>query len=108
MVIKYVSKHDSPDTPDDPGGLIKEVLDMGPAFPGPAQDILLAWLLRLGDEHDAAAAAGRLIEAYGLAEGPPPEGACGELVALLQQTAGSPQEHLSGHRRRGGWRRHER
>ncbi len=107
-MIKYVSKNQSEDTPDDPGGLIKEVLNMGAEFPGPAQDILLAWMLRLGDEHDAAAAAGRLIETYGLGDGPPPEGACGELVALLKQTAESPPEHLSGRRRRGGWRRHER
>ena len=90
MVIKYVSKHDSPDTPDDPGGLIKEGLDMGREFPGPAQDILLAWMLRLGDDHDAVAAARRLIEAYGLADGTPLAGACGELVELLQQTASSP------------------
>ena len=97
MAIKYVSAHDSP---DDPGGLIREVLDMGPAFPGPARDILLAWILRLGAERDPAEVAGRLLAAYGIEDGPASEDAAGELVTLLRETAGYPREHLSG--RRGG------
>ena len=97
MVIKYDSAHDSP---DDPGGLIRQVLDMGPEFPGPARDILLAWILRLGAERDPAEVAGRLLAAYGIAEGPTSEDAAGELVTLLRETAGYPREHLSG--RRGG------
>ncbi len=97
MVIKYDSAHD---TPDDPGGLIRQVLDMGPDFPGPARDILLAWILRLGAEQDPAEVAGRLLAAYGISEGPTGENAAGELVALLRETAGYPREHLSG--RRGG------
>ena len=97
MAIKYVSAHDSP---DDPGGLIRQVLDMGPEFPGPARDILLAWILRLGNDRDPAEAANQLLAAYGLAEGPVGEDAAGELVALLRETAGYPREHLSG--RRGG------
>ena len=74
MAIKYVSAHDSP---DDPGGLIRQVLDMGPEFPGPARDILLAWILRLGNERDPAEAAGRLLAAYGIAEEPVAENAAG-------------------------------
>ncbi|MDH3472811.1 MAG: hypothetical protein OEM59_03880 [Rhodospirillales bacterium] len=107
MAIKYVSEHDSP---DDPGGLIKQALDMGPEFPGPAEDILLAWMLRLGADHDAVAAAGRLIETYGIAEGPVPADATGKLVELLRQTAQCPPERLGDElrRRRGGPRRHER
>jgi hypothetical protein len=100
VAIKYVSAHDSP---DDPGGLIRQVLDMGPEFPGPARDILLAWILRLGNERDPAEAADRLLAAYGIAEGPVSEDAAGELVALLRETASYPGEHLSG--RRGGARR---
>jgi len=94
MAIKYLSEHD---TPDDPGGLVRQVLDMGPEFPGPARDILLAWILRLGTERDPAEAAGRLLAAYGIAEGPPPGDATGELIALLRETAGYSREHLSSH-----------
>ncbi len=94
MAIKYLSEHD---TPDDPGGLVRQVLDMGPEFPGPARDILLAWILRLGTRRDPAEAAGRLLAAYGIAEGPPPEDATGELIELLRETASYPREHLPSH-----------
>jgi hypothetical protein len=93
MAIKYLSEHD---TPDDPGGLVHQVLDMGPAFPGPARDILLAWILRLGTERDPAEAAGRLLADYGIAEGPPPADATGELITLLRETARYSREHLAG------------
>ncbi|MEM7169069.1 MAG: hypothetical protein AAF530_02815 [Pseudomonadota bacterium] len=103
MGIKYISEHHSE---DDPGGLIKEVIDLGDAFPGPAQDIVLAWLLRLGSEQDAGAVAQRLIQDYDVAEGDLPPGACGELVKLLRETAeyGRDQldRHLAGQGRRGG------
>lgn len=100
MAIKYISANDSP---DDPGGLIKEILDMGAEFPGPAEDILVAWMLRLGEDRDPAAAARRLLDSYGIAEGPLPDDACGRVVELLRQAADFPQTRLAGHlRRRGG------
>jgi hypothetical protein len=99
MAIKYESRYHSD---DDPGGLIREVLELGPAFPGPAQDLLLAWMLRLEDDRDPAVVAGRLLEAYGIASGPLPEGACGDLVKLLRETATYGADRL---RRHGGKRR---
>src|SRR3546814_4207546 len=39
LMVRYLSEHDSP---DDPGGLIREVLQMGAEFPGPAEDVVLA------------------------------------------------------------------
>ena len=106
MTIKYLSEHHSD---DDPGGLIKEVLDMGPAFPGPAEDIMLAWMLRLKDDQDAAEVAGRLLRDYGVGEGPLPEGACGRVVEILRETAQFGRDRLQGHvcrpKRRGGRRR---
>ena len=105
MAIKYLSKHHSD---DDPGGLIREVLEAGPAFQGPAEDIVLSWTLRLGEGIDPADAARRLLDAYGVAEGPPPEGATGRVVTLLRETAAFPQDRLQthvGHRRKGGRRR---
>ncbi|SMF62422.1 hypothetical protein SAMN06265365_12213 [Tistlia consotensis] len=87
--------------PEDPGGLVLEVLRMGPEFPGPAQDLLLAWTLKLPDGLDMKAAAARLLEAYDLAEGPPPDDPRGRLIALLREAA-SAEPPARG--RRGGWR----
>src|SRR3546814_13940662 len=82
--VRYLSEHDSP---DDPGGLIREVLQMGAEFPGPAEDVVLAWILRLGEGRDPGEAAKRLITDYELDREPPPTGACGRLVAILRETA---------------------
>ena len=97
MAIKYLSEHD---TPDDPGGLIRQALDMGPGFPGPAEDVLLAWMLRLGEGRDAATAARRLIDGYGIAGGSAVEGPLGKLISLLHQTAHCAPAHIPA--RRGG------
>ncbi|HMB76817.1 MAG TPA: hypothetical protein VKN76_10480 [Kiloniellaceae bacterium] len=99
MAIKYESRYHSD---DDPGGLIREVLELGPAFPGPAQDLLLAWMLRLEADRDPAVVAQRLLQAYGVAEGPLPGGACGELVQLLRETSTYGADRLRSH---GGKRR---
>jgi hypothetical protein len=98
MPITYASPHHSR---DDPGGLIWEAIDMGPEFHGPAEDLVLAWIMRLDADCDPAAAAARLLAAYGLADRPAPEGATGRLVELLREAAASPSQHLStGARRR--------
>jgi hypothetical protein len=98
MAVRYVSRHH---TPEDPGGLIGEALWLGADFPGPAEDLLLAWSLRLADDLPAQEAARRLIERHGLATTALP-GAAGRLVELLRQTAAADPK-ASG-RRRGGWR----
>lgn len=100
MNVKYVSPYDSP---EDPGGLIREVLELGPEFPGPAEDVLLSWSLRLGEGQEAAAAARTLLQRYGIENAPLPEGACGRLVLLLRQAASGERPEHAG-RRRGGWR----
>jgi hypothetical protein len=92
MAITYTSKHHSP---QDPGGVIREVLDMGADFPGPAKDVLLAWVLRLEDGLDPAAAARDLIETYDLAEDAPAAGACAELITLLRETAAYGVERMA-------------
>lgn len=102
MATKYLSPHHSP---DDPGGVIREVLLMGPDFPGPAEDVIVAWTLRLGVDRDPADAAKQLLATYELAEGPLPDGACGKLVDLLRQAAGSRDLAANRPVRRGGRRR---
>ena len=98
MAVRYVSRHHSP---EDPGGLIAEALTLGADFPGPAEDLLLAWSLRLAEDLPAQEAARRLIERHALATAALP-GAAGRLVELLRQTAASDPEARG--RRRGGWR----
>ncbi len=106
MAIRYLSEHDSP---DDPGGLIREVIELGEDFPGPAEDIVLAWVLRLGDGRDPGQSAKRLITDYRLDDEPQPGGACGRLIEMLKETAEYPDQRMTRHlcrpRRRGGWRR---
>jgi hypothetical protein len=96
----------SANEPEDPQGLIGQVLAMGAEFPGPAGDVLLSWLLDLKDRADPAKAAARLIERHGLAGPPFPPGPLGELIRLLHETARYSPEQLSemGGRRRGGRR----
>ena len=109
MPVTYTSKLHSD---DDPGGIIGEILNMGADFPGPARDALVGWTLRLGDGIDPAEAAQRILAHYGQESGAVPEGACGELVRLLRETAAYSQRRLETHlcrpesahrsRRRGG------
>jgi len=107
MAIKYTSPHHSE---DDPGGIIHDVLEAGPDFQRPAEDIVLTWTLRLADGRDPAEAAERLLTAYGVAEGPLPAGAAGRVVEMLRQAATYPGERLHGHlrRKREGRRRGQR
>ena len=84
MVIKYATRYHSD---DDPGGLIREVVEMGDAFPGPAKDIILSWVIRLEPGREAAEAAGNILRDYGLENEPDPAGACGEVVAMVREIA---------------------
>lgn len=102
MAIEYLGRYNSE---DDPGGLLREVIELGPAFPGPAKDLLLSWVLRLDAGKDPAEVAKRLLEAYGIAEGPLPKNACGELIGLLRETANYGLEKLRTREGRGGGQR---
>lgn len=62
--------------PFDPKSVLWQAFDMGAEFPGPAPDLLLSWLLSLGDGQDAVEAAMALIPVHeeavsGLADGHP-------------------------------------
>ncbi len=96
-MVKYVSKHHSP---EDPGGLIYEVLQAGDDYTGPAEDIILSWMLRLDDGQDPAATARHLLEAYGCEDGALPGGSAGRLIQLLRETAAASQERLTKRSRR--------
>ena len=49
---------------DDPKSLIFEAFNMGPEFPGPAEDLLLSWLLSLGADQAPASAAAALLPRF--------------------------------------------
>jgi hypothetical protein len=99
MTIHYTSPHHRP---EDPGGQIREALNMGADFPGPAQDLLLSWTLKL-EGIDAPTAARHLIEIYALADREAPDDARGDLIRLLRQTAALESPCMPT-RRRGGRR----
>jgi len=99
MAVTYTSPHHSR---EDPGGLIREALDLGAEFRGPAEDLLLGWSLRLPDDLSPALAARRLLERYRIDEMSLSEGPCQRLAALLRETATA--QEIRPARRRGGWR----
>ncbi len=85
---------------DDPKHLIEQVFAMGDEFPGPAEDLLLSWMLSLAPEADAPQAARRLADCYesrlrDVAENRPLR----RLWRLLRETAMAKNERG---RRRGG------
>jgi hypothetical protein len=86
--------------PFDPECLIRQVLDMGAEFRGPAEDILLSWVLSLDRALDPAAAARQVIAAYGF-DVPDGQDATLRLRDLLQQAARVPEGAAPDPRRRG-------
>ena len=95
-----------PPEPEDPNNLIRQVLEMGEEFPGPAGDVLVSWLLDLKERVDPAEAARRLIERHRLPGPPFAETPRGTLIRLLHETATYSADRLEGRagRRRGGRR----
>src|SRR5262245_5971643 len=79
--------------PFDPQLLIRQVLDMGAEFPGPAEDILLSWILSLDRALDPAAAAQQIMDSYGL-DIPAGHTAALRLRELILQTARFPDGSL--------------
>jgi len=92
---------------DDPKALIREAFAMGPEFPGPAEDLLLSWLLSLGAEQPPAEAAAALLPRYtDRVAGKSAALPIMKLHKLLEQVAVSPpatprRGRLSGRTRRG-------
>ena len=89
---------------EDPVGLIGQALAMGAEFPGPAEDVLLSWMLKLDAAVEPSAAAATLIRHYGVADGPLPKGEAGKLIRLLRETASCPPDQLDRSRGRRGRR----
>lgn len=90
-------------TAHDPKRLIEQAFDMGTDFPGPAEDLLLSWMLSLAADADAPAIAALLAERHRtqvshLEEKHPAR----RLLALLEQTAAAGAARAQG--RRGGRR----
>jgi hypothetical protein len=87
----------------DPKRLIEQAFEMGDEFPGPAEDLLLSWMLSLPADANAPSIAAVLAERHRaqvvhLAEKHPAR----RLLALLEQTAAAGAARAEG--RRGGRR----
>jgi hypothetical protein len=90
----------------DPKRLIEQAFEMGAEFPGPAEDLLLSWMLSLPADADAPAIAALLSERHRagvahLVEQHPAR----RLLSLLDQTATAGAARAAG--RRGGRRGRE-
>ena len=87
----------------DPKRLIEQAFEMGAEFPGPAEDVLLSWVLSLPPDADAPGFAAVLAKRYrsgasDLAATHPLR----RLLTLLEQTATAGAARAGG--RRGGRR----
>ncbi len=92
--------------PQDPKRLIEQAFEMGAEFPGPAEDLLLSWVLSLPLGADVPAIAAILAERHragvaNLAGDHPAR----RLLTLLEQTASASAARAPG--RRGGRRGRE-
>jgi hypothetical protein len=92
--------------PLDPKSILEQAFDMDEEFPGPAEDLLLSWLLSLGSEQMPAEAATALLPRYSArVEGKSDSLPIVKLHQLLEQVAISPpaparRGRLSGRTRR--------
>lgn len=87
----------------DPKRLIEQAFEMGEEFPGPAEDLLLSWMLSLPADADAPGIAALLADRHRaqvahLADKHPAR----RLLILLEQTAAASAARAQG--RRGGRR----
>src|SRR5690606_32025348 len=86
---------------EDPKRLIEQTFARGAEFSGPAEDLLLSWMLALPAEADAPAIAAILAERYrgSLPGGVDPRHPLARLLNLLEQTAVAGAERGRGRRR---------
>jgi hypothetical protein len=92
--------------PLDPKSLLEQAFEMGDEFPGPAEDLLLSWLLSLASDQPPAEAAKTLLPRYSpMLAGKSATAPIVKLHRLLEQVAVSPpaapkRGRLSGRTRR--------
>ena len=72
---------------DDPKSLVTEAFAMGSDFPGPAEDLLLSWILSLDAAADPRAAAARLLGRHAPDPAKLGNDHIRRLAELLRQTA---------------------
>ncbi|MDY0881802.1 hypothetical protein ACFPL7_19640 [Dongia soli] len=85
-----------PHSAEDPKSLISEAFAMGDEFPGPAEDMLLSWMLSLDMETDARSAAARLLTRYDAVAAQTANPHIARLADLLRQTAAAESSRAGG------------
>ncbi len=100
----YLDRKRGEKGPDfDPVNLMHQVFEHADAFVGPAQDVLLSWLMKLPKEMEPASAATTILETTVANCRETPSEEAKKLIELLEQV----REHgglegMRGNRRRGG------
>lgn len=98
--------HDRTGQTQDPKRILEQAFEMGAEFPGPAEDLLLSWVLSLPLDADAPGIASVLAARYRpgveAIPGINAKHAIYRLLTLLEQTAAASSARLG---RRGGRRR---
>jgi hypothetical protein len=81
---------------EDPKSLISEAFAMGDEFPGPAEDMLLSWMLSLDMATDARNAASLLLARYEAVAAETANPHVARLADLLRQTAAAESSRAGG------------
>lgn len=98
-----IRKRGEPGPDHDPVNLMHQIFEEAGAFVGPAQDVLLSWLIKLPQGMDPSVAAGTILDTTVAACTDTPSEEAQKLIGLLHQV----REHGNidagrGGRRRGG------
>lgn len=101
-VASDVARRLKPGPSYDPVNLMAQIFEDAPAFAGPAEDVLLSWLMRLSPDVEQSWAARQVLETIvgDLDSGASAE--CGKLCELLRQACVDNGSVNPGNRRRGG------
>lgn len=86
----------------DPVNLMTQIFDDAPSFMGPAEDILLSWLMRLSPGVDQVAAAQSVLDTIVSDLGADASAESRKLVELLRQSSHQTSSPVSTKQRRGG------
>lgn len=103
MTENEVRKRGEPGPDHDPVNLMHQIFEEAGAFVGPAQDVLLSWLIKLPQDMSPSVAAGIVLDTTVEKCGGVPTDEAQKLIALLHQVREHGNINATGTgRRRGG------
>jgi len=104
MADETIRKRGEPGPKYDPVNLMHQIFEEADAFIGPAQDVLLSWLIKLPQEMNPATAAGMVLDTTVVGYAGTPSDEAEKLIELLRQVRdhGGISTTPDGNKRRGG------